>query len=144
MKGHPVVLFDGVCNLCNGGVQYIIRHDPKGRYQFASLQSNVGRELQGRYGFDPDVINTIVLIEHGKAYSKSDAILRVARRLKGPVRLLWVMRIVPRPIRNGIYDWIGRRRYRWFGKRDECMVPTLELRERFLDAHESATSDVLR
>jgi predicted DCC family thiol-disulfide oxidoreductase YuxK len=143
MAEHPIVLFDGVCNLCNLSVAYIVRHDPKGRFHFASLQSNAGRELQGEYGFDPDVVNTIVLIERGRAHTKSDAALRIARRLKGPVRFWWVARFVPRPVRDAIYDWIGRNRYRWFGKRDECMVPGPGVRERFLDSDETRSS-VLR
>jgi predicted DCC family thiol-disulfide oxidoreductase YuxK len=141
---HPVVLFDGVCNLCNRSVQYIIRHDPKGRFHFASLQSNAGCQLQERYGFDPDAVNTIILIERGRAYSKSDAALRIVRRLRGPVRFWWAARVVPKPIRDAVYDWIGQNRYRWFGRREVCMVPTPELRGRFLDAGETTPSDVLR
>lgn len=138
---HPVVLFDGVCNLCSRSVQYIIRHDPKGRFRFASLQSEIGRELQERHGFDPNAVNTIVLIEHGKAYAKSDAALRIARCLSGPMRLWWLARFVPRPIRDLVYDWMGRNRYRWFGRREECMVPGQGVRERFLDADEATASE---
>lgn len=141
---HPVVLFDGVCNLCNRTVQYIIRHDPEGRFRFASLQSSAGRELQERYGFDPDAVNTIILVERERSYSRSDAALRIARRLKGPVRFGWIARFVPRLLRDAVYDWIGRNRYRWFGRREECMVPSADLRERFLDAGETETPGVLR
>ncbi|MEK7246870.1 MAG: DCC1-like thiol-disulfide oxidoreductase family protein, partial [Chloroflexota bacterium] len=102
------------------------------------------RPLQDEYGFDPDATDTIVLIERGVAYTKSDAALRVARRLKGPVRYWWAARFVPSFLRDTAYDWIGRNRYRWFGRRDECMVPGPGVRERFLDADESAPSDVLR
>ena len=144
MKEHPIVLFDGVCNLCNRSVAYIIRHDPKGRFRMASLQSAVGCSLQEEHGLDPGAVNTIVLIERGVAYTKSAAALRIARRLKGPVRYWWTVRFVPRVIRDALYDWIGRHRYGWFGKRDECMVPGAGVRERFLDADETAPSDVLR
>jgi predicted DCC family thiol-disulfide oxidoreductase YuxK len=143
-KAHPIVLFDGVCNLCNRSVAHIVRHDPKGRFRLASLQSAVGRSLQQEYGFNPDAVNTLVLIERGKAYTKSDAALRIARRLKGPVRYWWAARFVPRFFRDTLYDWIGRNRYRWFGKRDECMAPGPGVRERFLDADETPRSDVLR
>ena len=144
MKEHPIVLFDGVCNLCNRSVAYIIRHDPKGRFRMASLQSAVGRSLQEKYGFDPRAVDTIVLIEGGKAYTRSESALRIARRLNRPVRYWWAARFVPRVIRDALYDWIGRNRYGWFGKRDECMVPGPGVRERFLDADETAPSDVLR
>lgn len=141
---HPVVLFDGVCNLCNRTVQYIIRHDPKGRFHFAALQSHAGRGLQERYGLDPEAMNTIILFERGQAYAKSDAALRIARRLKGPIRFWWAARAIPRPIRDFVYDWIGRQRYRWFGKREECMVPGPDMRTRFLDAGEAEAPSVLR
>jgi predicted DCC family thiol-disulfide oxidoreductase YuxK len=140
---HPVVLFDGVCNLCNRSVQYIIRHDPKGRFHFASLQSDAGRGLQERYGFDPGAVNTIILLERGKAYTRSDAVLRIARLLRGPVRFWWTARLLPRPVRDAVYDWIGRNRYRWFGRREECMVPSPSVRSRFLDATEAESSSVL-
>ena len=141
---HPIVLFDGVCNLCNRSVAYIIRHDPKGWFRMASLQSPLGRTLQQEYGFDPSAVDAIVLIEGGRAYTQADAALRITRRLKGPVQFSWMARCVPRFIRDAMYDWIGRNRYRWFGKRDRCMVPGPGDRERFLDTDEPASSDVLR
>ena len=144
MKEHPIVLFDGVCNLCNRSVAYIIRHDQTGGFRMVSLQSTVGRSLQDEHGFDQSAVDTIVLIEGGMAYTKSEAALRIARRLKGPVRYWWAARFVPRFIRDAAYDWIGLNRYRWFGRRDECMVPGPGVRERFQDADESAPPGVLR
>ena len=133
---HPIVLFDGVCNLCNRSVVHIIRHDPKARFRLASLQSPIGRELVAQHGLDPDALDTIVLIDRGKVYTKSDAALRIARRLRGPSRFWWTARLVPRPVRDAAYDLVARNRYRWFGKRDECMVPRPGDRERFLDYDE--------
>lgn len=139
---HPVVLFDGVCNLCNRSVAYIIRHDPRGRFRLASLQSAVGRALVAEHGLDPDALDTVVLIERGKLYRKSDAALRIARRLRGPSRFWWTARFVPRPLRDAAYGWVARNRYRWFGKRDECMVPGPGVRERFLDFEEASVESL--
>ena len=133
---HPIVLFDGVCNLCNRSGVHIIRHDPKARFRLASLQSSIGREIVAQHGLDPDALETIVLIDRGTVYTKSDAALRIARRLRGPSRFWWTARFVPRAPRDAAYDWVARNRYRWFGKRDECMVPRPSDRDRFLDYDE--------
>jgi predicted DCC family thiol-disulfide oxidoreductase YuxK len=132
-----VVLFDGVCNLCNWSVRHIVRNDPHGRFQLASLQSPVGRRLVSDCGLDPDALDTVVLIENGRVYTRSDAALRIGRRLQGLSRFLWPTRLVPRPIRDAFYDWVSRNRYRIFGKREVCMVPDPGFRERFLDAEET-------
>jgi predicted DCC family thiol-disulfide oxidoreductase YuxK len=126
-----VVLFDGVCNLCNGAVQFIISHDPEARFHFAPLESDISRRLlDGRTkGTLPD---SVVLIEDGQVYTRSTAALRIVRRLKFPWPLLSAFLIVPRPLRDMVYDAIARHRYKWFGKRDVCMMPTPELRSRFL------------
>ncbi|WP_138494187.1 thiol-disulfide oxidoreductase DCC family protein [Paenibacillus pinistramenti] len=136
---HPIVLIDGVCHLCQGAAKFIIRRDPKGYFRFASLQSETGRMLLSEYGISvPESehgeaeVDTVVLIEHGKYYIRSDAALRIAARLKFPWSLLRVMRLIPRPMRDGIYRLIAKRRYRWFGKDEACMVPTPELAERFV------------
>jgi predicted DCC family thiol-disulfide oxidoreductase YuxK len=129
---HPIVLFDGVCNLCNGSVTFIIEHDPGGRFHFASLQSEAAQALGEEYGFDPSELDTIVLIENGRVYTKSDAAVRIARRLRGPARRWAAARHLPRPLRDSLYDLVARNRYRWFGQRQECMVPTPELQSRFL------------
>jgi len=131
--GHPVVLFDGVCNFCSGMVNWIIERDPKARFRFAALQSDAGRGLQSRFNLDPDGLDTLVLIDQRRPYLKSTAFLRIVRLLGLPWRLLYPLIIVPRPIRDFFYDFFARRRYGWFGKKDECMVPTPEIRERFLD-----------
>ncbi|MEW5927897.1 MAG: thiol-disulfide oxidoreductase DCC family protein [Gemmatimonadota bacterium] len=127
-----VVLFDGVCNLCNGSVQFIVRHDPAGRFRFASLQSEAGQALLRRHGLDPTDLFSVILVEGGRAYARSDAALRIARGLTGPWRAAGALRAVPRPLRDAAYGWVARNRYRWFGKQEACMIPTPELRARFL------------
>jgi predicted DCC family thiol-disulfide oxidoreductase YuxK len=129
---HPIVLFDGVCNLCNGAVQFILRRDPAGRFRFASLQSPAGEELQTRLGIDPKALDSILLIEGERWYRESDAALRIAAGLSGPWKAAAVFRLIPRPLRDAAYRWIARNRYRWFGKQETCWLPTPELRGRFL------------
>jgi predicted DCC family thiol-disulfide oxidoreductase YuxK len=129
---HPIVLFDGVCNLCNRSVQFIIQHDPQGRFRFASLQSELGAELRARLGIDPQAIDSIILIEGDRWYRESAAALRIARGLSGAWKMLWPLRFVPRSLRDGAYRIIARNRYRWFGKQETCWLPTPELRGRFL------------
>lgn len=131
---HPVVLFDGVCNLCNASVDFVIERDPQARFRFASLQSEAARRLLGPLGYDlgtgdPD---SIVLVEDGRVYDRSSAALRIARRLGGFWRLLYVFMAVPRPLRDLVYRWIARNRYRWFGRTEACRMPTPELKRRFL------------
>lgn len=128
-----VVLFDGVCNLCSASVRFVLRRDPAGRFRFASLQSEAGRELLRRHGLDPDDLHSVVLVEDGRAYTRSDAALRIARGLGGGWPLLGALRAVPRPVRDRVYGLVAANRYRWFGKQDSCMLPTPELRERFLE-----------
>lgn len=129
---HPVVLFDGVCNLCNGSVQFILKRDPQGRFRFASLQSEAGRSLMAKHRLDPDVLSSVVLLEDGRVWQESSAALRIARHLPGGWKLLRVFAVIPRPIRDAVYRWIARNRYRWFGKTETCWLPTPELRGRFL------------
>jgi predicted DCC family thiol-disulfide oxidoreductase YuxK len=128
-----VILFDGVCNLCNGFVQFLIERDPKRRYRYASLQSETGQALMRSAGLPADEINTVVLMEEGKAYTHSDVALRVARHMVGLWPLATVLYIVPKFLRDAIYNWVARNRYRWFGKKEACMVPTPELKSLFLD-----------
>ncbi|WP_245699654.1 thiol-disulfide oxidoreductase DCC family protein [Paenibacillus glacialis] len=128
-----VVLIDGVCNLCQSATRFIIRHDPTGRFHFASLQSNTGKMLLAKSGLSTEVMNTIVLIENGKYYTKSTAALRISRHLKFPWPLIYALIIVPKFIRDVAYRYIARHRYRWFGKSDQCMLPSPELRDRFLE-----------
>ena len=128
----PVVLFDGVCNLCNGSVQFLLKRDREGRFRFASLQSDVGRSLMAEHGLAVDRLSSVLLIEDGRVWQESSAALRIARHLPGAWKLLRVFAAVPRPLRDAVYRWIARNRYRWFGKTETCWLPTPELRERFL------------
>ena len=133
---HPLVLFDGVCNLCNAAVLFVIRRDPRGKIKFASLQSDVGSSILQSYGLQHGNhhFQSIILIEKDKAYTRSTAALRAARYLNKGWPLLYAFLIVPKFIRDFVYDWIARNRYRFFGKRDACMIPTPELKSRFLGA----------
>jgi predicted DCC family thiol-disulfide oxidoreductase YuxK len=129
---HATVLFDGVCNFCNSTVNFIIRNDRRGHFRFAPLQSPAGARLQSEYGFDPSALDTFIVIERGIAYDRSTAALRIARGLGGAYPLAYAFIIVPRPVRDFVYNWFAKRRYRWFGRRDECMVPDEGVRARFL------------
>lgn len=129
---HPVVLFDGVCNLCNGSVQFILKRDPQARFRFASLQSDAGRSLLQEHGLDPEALSSVVVIDGGQAWRESSAALRIARYLPGGWKLLRIFTLVPRPLRDAVYRWIARNRYRWFGKMETCWLPTPELKGRFL------------
>jgi predicted DCC family thiol-disulfide oxidoreductase YuxK len=126
------ILFDGVCNLCSGFVVFTIKRDPDAKFKFASLQSNEGGNLQKEFGIDPDNIKTMVLVENDNYYLKSDAVLRIFKHLDGMWFILYYLIYIPRPIRNFVYDLVANNRYRWFGKKDVCMLPTPELKKRFL------------
>ena len=128
---HPVILFDGVCNLCNASVMFIIKRDPEGKFRFSSLQSDYSRDLVGSTSLSMD---TILLFEGGVIYKESTAALRIAKQLRGGWKLLCGLIVLPKFLRDAVYRLIARNRYRWFGKRSECMVPTPELRARFLDS----------
>ena len=130
---HPVLLFDGSCNLCNFWVNFLLAADSKHRLKFAAQQSTCGKQLLLQHGYDSDVFESVILIDKAPLYTKSAAILKVLRLIGGIWRLLSVVVIIPRPIRDFLYDFIARRRYRWFGKRDQCRIPTPQERERFLD-----------
>ncbi|REB07959.1 thiol-disulfide oxidoreductase DCC family protein [Sporosarcina sp. BI001-red] len=126
------VLFDGECNFCDASVQFIIKRDPYEYFQFASLQSETGQQLSKDFGV-PEYVDSLVLIEKGKAYTKSGAALRIAKKLDGLWHLTFLFIIVPSPIRNSVYDFFARNRYKWFGKKEEaCMLPTTSERKRFL------------
>lgn len=129
---HGIVLFDGVCNFCNGSVNFIIDHDPKDCFRFAALQSNAGQELLARFDLPRSDFDTMLLIEDGKVRKKSTAALRIARHLRFPLNLGAVGLIIPRFIRDAGYSLIARNRYNWFGKQDQCRIPTPEIRARFL------------
>lgn len=125
-------MFDGVCNLCNASVQFVIKRDRDNTFKFASLQSAYGQQLMQREGFSTENLTSFILVENGKAYRRSTAALRVAKQLPGAWPLLYVFILVPPFIRNAVYDFIAANRYRWFGKQEACMVPTPELRSRFI------------
>jgi predicted DCC family thiol-disulfide oxidoreductase YuxK len=130
---HPVVLFDGVCNLCHGVVRFAIRRDRAARLRFAPLQSPAGRALLARAGLDPDALDGVVLIDGKGAHQRSAAALCVARSLGGLWRLAGWLLLIPRPLRDAVYDFVANHRYRWFGRRDHCPAPPPTWRDRFLD-----------
>lgn len=129
---QPVILFDGICNLCEGFVQWVILRDPDAIFKFAPLQSEVGEDLLAGCDLSGDPLQGVVLVDAGRCYRKSDAIIRVLARLGWPYRALAPTRFVPRTVRDFVYDFVANRRYGWFGKRDECMMPTSDIRARFL------------
>jgi predicted DCC family thiol-disulfide oxidoreductase YuxK len=131
-KGKKIILFDGVCDLCNGAVIFIIKHDKNDVFRYAALQTKIGMELTDKYGIDTSETDSIILIEDEYFYTKSSAALRIARHLSGGYPLLYGFMILPKFIRDRMYDVIADNRYQWFGKRDSCMVPTPELKDRFL------------
>jgi len=129
---HGIILFDGVCNVCNTYVQFVIKRDPKGYFKFASLQSAEGQALLAKHNM-PDDLDSIVLVEGDKVYTHSAAPLRVARKLHRLWPLCYGFIIVPAFIRDAVYKWVARNRYRWFGKKESCMMPTPDIRARFLE-----------
>ena len=128
------MLFDGVCNLCNGAVNFIIDHDPKSKFKFAALQSDFGQEQLQLLGFDQKEFDSLVLLSKGKVYKKSSAALRIAKKLSGLYPLLYGFIILPSFIRDGVYNIIAKNRYKWFGKQDACRIPTPDLKARFVEA----------
>lgn len=129
---QPVLLFDGVCNLCNVAVSFVIERDPANKFNFASLQSDYGQKVLAQHNLPQETFNSLVLQEGDKIYTKSTGALRVARGLGGLWPLLYAFIVVPRPIRDVVYSFIAKNRYRWFGKKDQCMIPSPEVRARFL------------
>lgn len=128
-----IVLFDGVCNLCNGAVQFLLRRDRRRRFRFAALQSAAGRALLAEYGLPTETLETLVVLTGGRARLRSDAALHLARRLPWPWPLLAAFTILPRPLRDALYAFVARHRYRWFGRTESCMLPSAETADRFLD-----------
>lgn len=127
-----VILFDGVCNFCNTTINFIIDHDPKQHFRFASLQSDAGQQLLRQHHEPTTDFDSVILLKGGKVFHKSDAALEIALDLGGLWPLLYGFKIVPRFVRNAVYDFVARNRYRWFGRLDACRLPTPELRGRFL------------
>lgn len=132
MTDRPaIILFDGVCLMCNATVRFVFKRDPNARFMFAPIQSEAGQQLIQQYGL-PDNNDTVILIEHDAFYVKSTAALRIARQLKAPWSLMAVFLFVPKVIRDAVYDFIGRHRYRWFGQSEQCVLPSEALAKRFL------------
>lgn len=131
--GRDVILFDGVCKLCSASVDFILERDPAGKFAFASLQSDAGQEILSHYGLATNSFDSVVLVKNGRIYQKSSAALEIAAKLKGAWPLMQVFKILPAFLRNGLYDFIGRNRYRFFGKRESCRFPSPEIRSRFLE-----------
>ncbi|MBX2965909.1 MAG: thiol-disulfide oxidoreductase DCC family protein [Cyclobacteriaceae bacterium] len=127
-----VVLFDGVCNLCSSSVQFIIKRDYRARYHFASLQSSAGQQLLQKFNLPADALYSIILVRGDAFLERSDAALEIARNLSGLWPLFYIFKIIPRFLRDPVYNWISRNRYRWFGKKDACWLPTAELKARFI------------
>lgn len=132
MNDKPLILFDGVCNLCTGSVQFVLKRDKEKKFTFASLQSTTGQKLLSQFNLPNDTFNSFILYQDGKMYTRSTAALKLFQQLKGWqwVKIFWIF---PKFIRDAVYNLMARNRYKWFGKKDECWVPTPELKARFLN-----------
>jgi predicted DCC family thiol-disulfide oxidoreductase YuxK len=128
---NPIILFDGVCNFCNSSINFIIKHDKKGQFKFAPLQGKFGQTVSGET--TNKMPESVLLLEGNKLYSHSTAALKIAKKLDGLWPLMYGFIMVPKPLRDFIYKWIAKNRYKWFGKTETCMIPTKEMREKFLD-----------
>lgn len=132
-QGRDVILFDGVCNLCNGAIDFILDRDPQGHYAFASLQSAAGQEILSRYGLSTKDFDSVVLVKGGRVFKKSRAALEITSKMRGAWPLFQIFKIVPPFLGDGIYNFIAKNRYRFFGKREACRFPTPDIRSRFLE-----------
>lgn len=128
-----VILFDGVCNLCNSSVNWVIDHDHRNQFQFAALQSAYGKTVVEKFSLHDDFMDTVLLVEDNKVWQRSDAALQILKTLGGIYSLAVLFYVVPSFIRNMVYNFVARNRYKWFGKQDECRVPTADLKTKFLD-----------
>jgi len=133
MNEHPIVLFDGVCNLCNKSVQFIIRHDQEKKFRFGSLQGEAAKRILSKAGLNTDELSTLLLVEGDKIYMRSTAVLRIAKRLGGFWKLGYAAIIIPRFLRDAVYNVVAKKRYKWFGRKQECMVPSAEVKGLFLE-----------
>ena len=133
-QGKLIILFDGICNFCNDSVQRIMKNDSKDRFRFASLQSDIGRKLTAERGIDTSQIDSIIMINPGNAYYiKSTAALKIAGKMDGFYPILQIFSIFPENLRDMVYDHIAKNRYKWFGKREECKIPTTEEQNKFIE-----------
>ncbi len=130
-----IILFDGICNLCNGFVQFVIKRDKKARFKFASLQSPVAEKLLKSYSVSTESMESVILIDENKRqiWTESSAVLNILKNLSGIYALLYVLIIIPKLLRDFLYRWIAKNRYKWFGRRKECMIPTPDIKKRFLE-----------
>ena len=133
MEEKPIILFDGVCNFCNASVNFLIKQDKKNVFRFAALQSETGQQLSEKYKLPKENFDSFVLIDGGKIYTQSTAGLKVYGKLPTIWKWTQIFWIVPKFVRNAVYDYVARNRYKWFGKKDQCMIPTPDVRSRFLD-----------
>jgi len=133
LKNKKIILFDGVCNLCNSSVHFIIKKDKKKQFLFTSLQSDAARDILLQFQLKNSELDSILLIKNGQVYQKSDAILKIVKHLNGIWKMSYGFIIIPKFIRDYVYIIIAKNRYRWFGKKEVCMIPTKELQMRFLD-----------
>lgn len=131
-KTNPILLFDGVCNLCNGAVQFVIKYDSKNTLRFAALQSETGQQILEHFNLPKEDIFSVILVENEKVYVRSSAALRMYKNMGGIMSLMYFFIIVPRPIRDVVYNFIAKNRYKWFGEKESCMIPTPELKARFV------------
>ncbi|SEG41894.1 thiol-disulfide oxidoreductase DCC family protein [Algoriphagus boritolerans] len=132
ISGKSVILFDGVCNLCNASIDFIIKRDKKNRFLVGALQEEAGKKLLSRFEVNSEYLDSLVLIEDGQVYFRSTAALKIAKNLPGLWPLFYLLIFLPSSLRDGIYDWIGKNRYRWFGKKNTCRLPSPEEKAKFL------------
>lgn len=132
MNSKKIILFDGVCNLCNSSIQKVIENDDKNIFQFASLQSDFGQEFLKKKQFSQEKFNSMILIDGEKFYTQSDAALRIGKELKGIYKISKYLLWIPKFIRNTVYNFISKNRYNWFGKKESCWLPTPELKQKFI------------
>ncbi|HBK71760.1 MAG TPA: thiol-disulfide oxidoreductase [Flavobacteriaceae bacterium] len=133
LENKSIILFDGVCNLCNDSIKFIIKRDEKNHFTFSSLQSDVAKDILLQFQRNNSDLDSILLIENGNIYQKSTAALKISKHLNGVWKLSYAFIIIPKFIRDFVYTIIANNRYKWFGKKDSCMIPTKELKARFLD-----------
>jgi predicted DCC family thiol-disulfide oxidoreductase YuxK len=133
-KGKKIILFDGVCNLCEASVQFVIKYDKKDVFRFVALQSELGKEIIKHIGLENKNIDSVILFEPGIAYNyKSAAAIEIAKNLGGFFHFGTVFKLIPNGLRNLLYDYIAKNRYQWYGKKESCLVPTIELKSKFLE-----------
>ncbi len=132
-ENKSIILFDGVCNLCNASVNFVIKHDKKAQFLFASFQSDAAKEILLHFNLENLNTDTVILVEDQKVYDKSTAALKIAKHLDGGFKAFYAFIVIPKFLRDWVYDFIAKNRYQWFGKRESCMIPSPEITNRFLD-----------